>query len=118
MGDYPMDADAQSLAWLEGSWASQYLRETYALTGHLGGCFSALDKVSELLHRGVQYHIDDNPGTVELLRKAGIEAFLLDRPWNQREICEWRVDSIEQFLDIVAPSASGVTESPVNTVSA
>ena len=109
-GDYALDVDAQSLAWLEGSWAGQDTRDSYAITGYRGTCFSARDKVRELIHRGVQYHIDDNAGTVEHMRAAGIEAFLIDRPWNRHEECAWRVRSIQQFLDIVAPECSEVSE--------
>ena len=44
------------------------------------------------------------------MRAAGIEAFLIDRPWNRHEECAWRVRSIQQFLDIVAPECSEVSE--------
>ena len=117
-GIFAVDADVQSLAWLEGSWASHESRSTYSITGYLGTCFSARDKVRELVHRGVTYHLDDDAATVELLRAADIEAFLIDRPWNRHNDCAWRVESVEQFLDIVAPEFAEVPETAGETMCA
>jgi len=87
------DARLLSAAWLN----------RYEITGYVGTCFDAADKARELLLRNVQYHLDDDPRDVARLRELGIEAFLISRPWNLDADCPYRVDSVAQFLEIVAP---------------
>ena len=71
----------------------------------------ARDLTRELLTRGVQFHLDDDPDEVVHARAAGIEAFLLTRPWNQNAECgEPRVASVQQFLDITVPETEDEEE--------
>jgi len=88
------DARLLSAAWLD----------RYQITVPAGICFDAVDKAQELLLRGVQYHLDDDPRDVAWLRVRGIEAFLVSRPWNLGAKCAYRVASVAQFLTVVAPA--------------
>ena len=88
------DARLLSAAWLD----------RYQITVPAGICFDAVDKAQELLLRGVQYHLDDDPRDVAWLRARGIEAFLVSRPWNLGAKCAYRVASVAQFLTVVAPA--------------
>jgi PAS domain S-box-containing protein len=88
-------ADARLLS---ASWLARY-----EIAGYVGTCFDAPDKARELLLLNVQYHLDDDPRDVARVRELGIEAFLVSRPWNLDADCAYRVDSVAQFLEIVAP---------------
>jgi hypothetical protein len=90
------DPCEQSLQWLYD----------HDFRGWLHTEFDSTDKVQSLLSRGIAYHLDDDPADVEALRAVGIEAFLITRPWNEQLHCPYRVESIAQFLDIVAPPRS------------
>lgn len=87
------DARILSAAWLNKN----------GVHGWAASKFTAKDKVADLIAREVQYHVDDDPEVVQPLRTVGIEAFLVTRPWNEHVHCAWRVDSVSQFLEIVAP---------------
>jgi hypothetical protein len=58
---------------------------------------------------GCNAHLDDQANHIDALTKAGMNAYLLDRPWNQHYKIdpEHRVCSIDQFLErAVAPLLS------------
>lgn len=88
------DARLQSIKWLED----------HGIVGALGVSCCSANKVLELLIRNVRYHIDDDVEEVAKCRAAGIEAFLLNRPWNKTAKCEYRVNSVTQFLEIAVPA--------------
>lgn len=44
------------------------------------------------------YHLDDYGDEFLKLRKKGINAYLIDRPWNQDIDTEYRVKSFDEFL--------------------
>ena len=47
------------------------------------------------------FFIDDNLKNYEALRQAGVNAYLLNRPWNQYAQADHRVDSVAEFVDII-----------------
>ena len=94
------DARLLSLAWLE----------RHSIEGYAGTIFDAYDKARALLSRNVQYHIDDDPREVMRLRSFGIQAYLVNRPWNLDAECPYRVNSVREFLELVVP----LSELPVD----
>jgi len=100
----PSDARLLSTMWLDN----------HEIDGYVGTVFDSVDKTRELLTRGVQYHVDDDPREVARAREHGVEAFLVSRPWNLGAECPYRVDSVRQFLDIVAPAEEGSEEDEFN----
>ena len=57
----------------------------------------AKDKTSVL----TDWFIEDNVDNYEALRLAGVNAFLIDRPYNQHQRYAHRVKTLEQFVNIV-----------------
>jgi hypothetical protein len=97
-GQSPLLADArmQSLAWLN----------KYGIHNYMGTDFACGNKLATLRLHAVEYHLDDDPHEVVQLRAAGIQAFLLTRPWNEDVRSPFRVDSVSDYLDAV--SGNGV----------
>jgi hypothetical protein len=87
------DARLLTLEWLDN----------HKLHGYLSANIMSRDKIADLLRDNVAAHLDDEPEAVENLRSVGLNAYLITRPWNANRYCKWRVESISEFLDIVAP---------------
>jgi len=49
------------------------------------------------------YFIDDNLKNYENLRQAGVNAYLLNRPWNQYAHVrnDHRIDTVDEFVDLI-----------------
>ena len=56
-------------------------------------------KVEAAKKAGVTLFLDDAPHNLEELRAAGIECWLLDRPWNRHHETPFRVKTIAEILD-------------------
>ena len=52
-----------------------------------------------------EFFIDDGPHNYEALRAAGVQAYLLTRPWNEHLDVEARVNDPLEFADIVLAAA-------------
>ena len=57
-------------------------------------------KAQKLHELKVDFHLSAVPSQVELLRGQGIRAYLFDRSWNRSVDSLWRVDNLEEFVDI------------------
>lgn len=64
-------------------------------TGVIAGHHNRTDLLKLL---EVDYHIDDYGDEFLKLRDAGINAYLIDRPWNRYIETEYRVASFDEFL--------------------
>lgn len=58
------------------------------------------EKVEIVLKNSLPFFLDDYAPTVELLRHAGVNAYLLDKPYNRYAYLP-RVHSVAEYLDIV-----------------
>mgnify|MGYP001570169326 CR=1 FL=1 len=76
---------------------------------HRSGNFTSIIPVASSKYKadvmraaGIQYSLDDHGPTVEECNQVeGHQAFLLDRPWNRDREYGPRLDSVQQFFDIV-----------------
>jgi hypothetical protein len=93
--DFYADPRTQTIGWLHD----------HDLSHFLGLKFTEGARVSEyLIERRPDYHLEDEYREVMAARDAGIEAFLIDRPWNAKLPCSYRVGSIMEFLWTVVPN--------------
>lgn len=69
------------------------------------------NRVDLLKQLEIDAYIDDYAPQVEQCMAAGINTYLINRPWNRKESCSApRVDSVAHFLDIVDPQVSKLYE--------
>ena len=62
-------------------------------------------RLQRLRDWGVCGHLTAVPSEVELLRRNGIRAYLMDHAWNRGVETLWRVSSVADFVDIVLTEA-------------
>lgn len=87
--DRPAIAEADTAWWIE-----TYCPEIDTLT------VSRDKTVFKNYGDGPYFAIDDRHENVETMRKAGISAFLLSRPWNDHSD-QPRIESVQEFADLV-----------------
>lgn len=85
------DPAGQTRVWLNE-------RGLYSLQGAIVGTRKRADVLKIL---GSEAHLDDAGYQVEALQKEGLNAYLLDRPWNQDAQVDpkFRVSSVDEFLE-------------------
>lgn len=74
-------------------------------TAVLAGYFDRLELLRLL---DVDYHLEDYDVEFKRLRAEGINAYLIDRPWNRQVQTEYRVKTIEEFLQKTVFAKSAV----------
>lgn len=83
--------------------SSEITRRSLVLNGHPDHPVITTDKsdpfkIKACLENGITSFLDDKPITVQKLREAGIEAYLLTRKWNQNFDLP-RVNSTMEFYE-------------------
>lgn len=54
---------------------------------------------------GLDYFLDDSYKNYTEVMWAGVPSYLMTRPWNQHEPAKWRVDTVDEFVDIILEEA-------------
>ena len=57
------------------------------------------DRADVLSNLGIDAHLDDDPKVFERLIDRGINAYLINRPWNKHVDTDKRVYTVTEFLD-------------------
>ena len=68
-------------------------------------CFY-VDKAAAAKNMELDIYIDDHPPTVQAVRGAGIEAYVLDRPWNRDDDEQPRMQSLVEYVHRVKAASS------------